>query len=89
MKYIIVGMGSFGGFLAARLTEVGHEVVGVDSSEIVIVILGRRTVFDEIRPAILAIEGRTRSIIETKLPNYLILNRGECAGGVTEQRGPY
>lgn len=34
MKYIIVGMGNFGGFLAARLTELGHEVIGVDSSEV-------------------------------------------------------
>jgi trk system potassium uptake protein TrkA len=33
MKYIIVGMGNFGSFLAKRLTELGHEVVGVDTSE--------------------------------------------------------
>lgn len=33
MKYIIVGMGNFGYFLAKRLTELGHEVVGVDTSE--------------------------------------------------------
>lgn len=32
MKYIIVGMGNFGAYLATRLTEFGHEVVGVDSS---------------------------------------------------------
>ncbi len=32
MKYIIIGMGNFGAFLAQRLTELGHEVVGVDSS---------------------------------------------------------
>lgn len=32
MKYIIVGMGNFGAYLATRLTELGHEVVGVDSS---------------------------------------------------------
>ena len=31
MKYIIVGMGNFGGYLAARLTDLGHEVIGVDS----------------------------------------------------------
>lgn len=31
MKYTIVGMGNFGAFLAQRLTELGHEVVGVDS----------------------------------------------------------
>jgi len=34
MKYIIVGMGNFGGFLATRLTEMGHEVIGVDYSEV-------------------------------------------------------
>lgn len=33
MKYIVVGMGNFGSFLAKRLTDLGHEVVGVDTSE--------------------------------------------------------
>ncbi|SMD42451.1 trk system potassium uptake protein TrkA [Aquiflexum balticum DSM 16537] len=33
MKYIIVGLGNFGGYLAARLTDLGHEVIGVDSKE--------------------------------------------------------
>ncbi len=33
MKYIIVGMGNFGGYLAMRLTDLGHEVIGVDNSE--------------------------------------------------------
>jgi len=33
MKYIIVGLGNFGGYLAKRLTESGHEVIGVDSKE--------------------------------------------------------
>jgi trk system potassium uptake protein TrkA len=32
MKYIIIGMGNFGAFLATKLTDLGHEVVGVDSS---------------------------------------------------------
>lgn len=32
MKYIIVGMGNFGSYLAKRLTDLGHEVVGVDNS---------------------------------------------------------
>lgn len=31
MKYIIVGMGNFGAYLSVRLTEMGHEVIGVDS----------------------------------------------------------
>lgn len=33
MKYIIVGIGNFGGYLAKRLTNMGHEVIGVDSNE--------------------------------------------------------
>ncbi len=33
MKYIIIGMGNFGAYLAKRLTDFGHEVVGVDSSQ--------------------------------------------------------
>lgn len=32
MKYIIVGIGNFGGYLAKRLTNLGHEVIGVDSN---------------------------------------------------------
>lgn len=31
MKYIILGLGSFGRSLATRLTELGHETIGVDS----------------------------------------------------------
>ena len=30
MKYIVVGIGSFGAYLAIRLAEMGHEVVAVD-----------------------------------------------------------
>ncbi|SHO61735.1 potassium channel family protein [Algoriphagus zhangzhouensis] len=33
MKYIIIGMGNFGAYLAMRLTEMGHEVIGVDNNE--------------------------------------------------------
>ncbi|MDX5479154.1 MAG: TrkA family potassium uptake protein [Cyclobacteriaceae bacterium] len=33
MKYIIVGLGNFGGHLADRLTSYGHEVIGIDASE--------------------------------------------------------
>ncbi len=33
MKYIIVGLGNFGGHLAARLTSYGHEIIGVDANE--------------------------------------------------------
>lgn len=32
MKVIIVGLGYFGSSLAIRLTQLGHEVIGVDSS---------------------------------------------------------
>lgn len=31
MKYIVVGLGNFGSTLAIRLTEMGHEVFGVDA----------------------------------------------------------
>lgn len=31
MKYIVIGLGNFGGLLSTRLTEMGHEVIGVDS----------------------------------------------------------
>jgi len=32
MKYIVIGLGSFGASLAVKLTEVGHEVMGVDKN---------------------------------------------------------
>jgi len=32
MKYIIVGLGSFGASLAEKLTEQGNEVIGIDSN---------------------------------------------------------
>lgn len=32
MNYLIIGLGNFGSALAKRLTQLGHEVIGVDSS---------------------------------------------------------
>ncbi len=32
MKYVVLGLGNFGKALAIRLTELGHETIGVDSS---------------------------------------------------------
>lgn len=34
MKYLIIGLGNYGGVLAEELTMLGHEVVGVDSEEL-------------------------------------------------------
>lgn len=31
MKYIIIGLGNFGSSLAQKLTNIGHEVIGVDN----------------------------------------------------------
>ncbi len=33
MKYIVIGLGHLGAVLAQRLTEMGHEVIGVDFDE--------------------------------------------------------
>ncbi len=33
MKYIIIGLGNYGGVLAEELTSLGHDVVGVDVDE--------------------------------------------------------
>jgi len=32
MKYIVIGLGNFGGSLAQKLTEQGNEVIGIDTS---------------------------------------------------------
>ncbi len=32
MNFLIIGLGNFGAALAVRLTELGHEVIGVDSN---------------------------------------------------------
>ena len=34
MKYLIIGLGNYGGVLAEELTALGHEVIGVDSEEL-------------------------------------------------------
>jgi len=33
MKFIIIGLGNFGGSLAEKLTQQGNEVIGVDSRD--------------------------------------------------------
>ena len=77
MKYIIVGMGSFGGFLAARLTELGHEVIGVDSSEVRI-----EQVKDKITHAILmdATDSVTVKTLPYKETDVVIITIGEDVG---------
>lgn len=32
MKFIVIGLGNFGSALAARLTSLGHEVIGIDNN---------------------------------------------------------
>ena len=77
MKYIIVGMGNFGGFLAARLTEMGHEVIGVDSSEVKI-----EQIKDKITHAILmdATDSATVKTLPYKDADAVIITIGENVG---------
>lgn len=77
MKYIIVGMGNFGGFLASRLTELGHEVIGVDSSEVKI-----DQVKDKITHAIImdATDTETVKTLPYKDTDAVIIAIGENVG---------
>ena len=77
MKYIIVGMGNFGGFLASRLTELGHEVIGVDSSEVKI-----EQVKDKITHAIImdATDTETVKTLPYKETDAVIIAIGENVG---------
>ena len=77
MKYIIVGMGNFGGFLATCLTEMGHEVIGVDSSEVKI-----EQVKDKITHAILmdATDSVTVKTLPYKDADAVIITIGENVG---------
>lgn len=33
MKYLVIGLGNFGSTLACKLTDMGNDVIGVDSSD--------------------------------------------------------
>lgn len=33
MKYLVIGLGNFGNTLACKLTDMGHDVIGVDNNE--------------------------------------------------------
>ncbi len=36
MRFIVIGLGNFGASLGAKLCEMGHEVIGIDSREVVV-----------------------------------------------------
>ena len=82
MKYIIIGLGNYGGGLAEELMAIGHEVIGVDQNE------GRvDNLKDKITTAFV-LDATDELALETlpSLPNMKLCRyrrkfRGFCTGG--------
>lgn len=88
MKYIIIGLGNYGGVLAEELSVLGHEVIGVDTNEHRVDVLK-----DKIATSFIidATDEQSLSVLPLKDVDVVIVAIGEkfwcfCACGGTAEK---
>ena len=82
MKYIIIGLGNYGGVLAEELSVLGHEVIGVDTNEHRVDVLK-----DKIATSFIidATDEQSLSVLPLKDVDVVIVAIGENFGGTAEK----
>lgn len=77
MKFIVIGLGNFGSALSARLTSMGHEVIGIDSSR------QKTEIFKDVITQTISLDGTNEQALATlplKECDYAIVTIGEDFG---------
>jgi len=78
MKFIVIGLGNFGSSLAARLTSMGHEVVGIDGNR------EKTEAFRDVITQTICLDCTNEQALSTlplKECDYAIVTIGEDFGG--------
>lgn len=78
MKFIIIGLGNFGSSLAARLTSMGHEVIGIDGNR------EKTEAFKDVITQTICLDCTNEQALATlplKECDYAIVTIGEDFGG--------
>ncbi len=78
MKFIVIGLGNFGSSLAARLTSMGHEVVGIDGNR------EKTEAFKDVITQTICLDCTNEQALSTlplKECDYAIVTIGEDFGG--------
>ncbi len=77
MKFIVIGLGNFGSSLAARLTSLGHEVIGIDNNR------AKVELFKDLITQTISLDSTSEQAINTlplKEVDYAIVAIGENFG---------
>ena len=78
MKFIVIGLGNFGSALAARLTSMGHEVIGIDGNR------EKTEAFKDVITQTICLDCTNEQALSTlplKECDYAIVTIGEDFGG--------
>jgi len=78
MKFIVIGLGNFGSALAARLTSMGHEVIGIDGKR------EKTEAFKDVITQTICLDCTNEQALSTlplKECDYAIVTIGEDFGG--------